>query len=194
MSVLFISENSLRENSLINDNVDMKSLTPTIIYCQDEYIQFAIGSDLFNELKDQIEAGTTTALNRTLLDDYIRPCLIWYILSEAVFSISYKFTNKGVVQQSSDNSKPVSLEGLLKLHDRYKNRAEMYRERLRRYLVQNEESYPKFYRESSNDIDTIRPQNYSYTTGLFLGDNNLTNNGSSFSDRYQGNYDSECDS
>ena len=47
--------------------------------------------------------------------------------------------------------------------DRYKNRAEMYRERLRRYLVQNEESYPKFYRTISNDADTIP---YEILTGI----------------------------
>ena len=58
--VLFISENYLKQNSVINDNVDMKILTPTIIWVQDNYIQKILGQDLFEEMQSQITAAKGT--------------------------------------------------------------------------------------------------------------------------------------
>ena len=74
-NVYFISETQLKEGSIIDENVDMKALKPMILIAQDQRIQPIIGSGLYAQLKTQIQAGTLTALNTTLLDTYVTPAL-----------------------------------------------------------------------------------------------------------------------
>ena len=52
--VLFLSEQTLKQRSVLQDNVDMKIVTPTIIEVQEFYILPILGTSLYNELKTQI--------------------------------------------------------------------------------------------------------------------------------------------
>src|SRR5688500_12944118 len=119
MAVLFISEAKLKEASLINENVSMKVVTPTILLVQDMYIHSILGSELYKELKVEITAGSVSAANKTLLDNYIRPALIWWVMHEAPVALSYKFGNQSVGIQGEASSKPPKLEELLKISERY---------------------------------------------------------------------------
>lgn len=189
MAVIFISEQALKDSSIINENVDMKVLLPTIKLAQEKYILPIIGTALYNELKTQITAATLTVLNETLLDDYIQPCLIWWIMAEAPMPLTYKFMNKSVATRSSENASPASLNDLLKLEERFKNNAEWYSQRLTNYLLENSAQYP-LYLNPGNGIDTIIPKKTMYSTGMFLG--NTKSKNLPFKDRFQGNIDSNC--
>ncbi len=65
---LFISENFVKENSEIDENVDMKLINPTIWYCQKLYIEPALGTALYNDLIADVVAGSVTGDNLTLVD------------------------------------------------------------------------------------------------------------------------------
>ena len=67
--VLFLSEQTLKQRSVLQDNVDMKIVTPTIIEVQEFYILPILGTSLYNELKTQIAASTTTNANKNLIDN-----------------------------------------------------------------------------------------------------------------------------
>lgn len=165
MSVLFISETQLKRASLIHDNVDMKAITPTVLLMQDMHIHPVLGSSLYNELKDEITAGNVSGSNKTLLDNYIRPPLVWWTMFEAPVALSYQFRN-GVRKPGDDNKGP-SMEELMKLSERYRNHAEWYTERLRLFLVQNAGTYP-LYRNGNPGLDALRPDSSAYETGMCL--------------------------
>ena len=189
MAVIFISEQALKENSIINENVDMKVLLPVIKLAQEKYMLPILGTGLYNELKTQITAATITVLNKTLLDDYIQPALIWWIMAEAPMPLTYKFMNKSVATRSSENANAASLNDLLKLEERFKDNAEWYSQRITNYLLQNIQSYP-LYSNPGSGIDTIVPKKTMYSTGMYLG-STLSKN-LPFRDRFQGNIDSNC--
>jgi hypothetical protein len=169
MSVLFISEATLKASSVINENVDNKVLTPLIIECQDLYIHPVIGTGLFNELKDQITNSTVTALNKTLLDSYIIPCLKAFIKYELPMELNFKFTNKNVGKKNSEDSQPISSDEMRELMNRYKLKAQWYAERITRYLEQNYPDYP-LYINPGTGWDVIRPVRNNFRTGFVLGD------------------------
>jgi hypothetical protein len=169
MSVLFIKETTLKESTIINENVDNKKITPVIIECQDVYIQPIIGSGLYKQLKDQITANNVTDLNKTLLNSYIIPCLKAYILSELTIVLNHNFTNKNVGTKSSDDSQPLTMKDINALSDRYKFKAEWYAERATDYLLQNQALYP-LYLTPGTGIDTIYPNRSNYSTGMVLDD------------------------
>ena len=60
--VYFIDINSVKELSLIDENVDNKLLLPTLTMVQDIYLQKILGTPLFNDLKTKITADPTLAL------------------------------------------------------------------------------------------------------------------------------------
>lgn len=189
MAVIFISEQALKDSSIINENVDMKLLLPTIKLAQEKYVLPILGTALYNELKTQITSATLTVLNETLLDDYIQPCLIWWIMAESPMPLTYKFMNKSVATRSSENANAASLNDLLKLEERFKDNAEWYSQRITNYLLENSTAYP-LYLNPGNGIDTIVPKKTMYSTGMFLG--NTISKTLPFKDRFQGNIDSNC--
>ena len=169
---LFISEEKLKQNSLINENVDAKIITPLLPMVQDMYIQPAIGSGLYNELISQINSNSLTTLNETLIINYIQPAIIWWIMTEAPISMTYKFRNKGVQTQNSENSNPASIEDLISVADKYKYKAEWYTKRISNFLYANSTTYPLFL-NAGTAYDTIHSNNQIYQAGMMLDDDGI---------------------
>lgn len=165
---LWISETYLKDNSIINNNTDFQTLQPVIILCQDQYIHPILGTALFDSIADQITSNTVSASNQTLLNLYIRKTLLWYILHECPPVFKYRFMNKGVMVKNSENSQPADLQEIQFLMNNFKQKAEWYAERITKFLIDNESTYPLF--RSNSDIDQIQPNKTNFTSSLYLGD------------------------
>ena len=167
-AVLFISEDYLKENTTIDENVDTKYIKRAIIKAQDIALQELIGTDLLQELKDQVAAGTLTAPNTLLLDTYIIPFLAPQAASEAVLVSTIKFRNKGVLTMNSEEAQTATGSQWKELLDYYRNEAQFHGERCRKYLLDNSTTFP-LYLNGNTDLWKIRPTRTAYQTGLFLG-------------------------
>lgn len=187
---LFITEQYIKDTSYIDENVDMKLLRDVIELAQEKYILPLLGTGLYNQIAAQIVAGSVSAANTTLLDSYIQKALKWWTLYEALDILTFKFTNKSVVKKNSENSQSVNTDELNRLFDSFGNNAEMYSERLTKYLVENVSTFT-LYSNPGTGSDTIHPKKSSYRTSIYLGDDGCCNK--SLSDRFQGNIDSCCD-
>ena len=183
MAAFFISEEKLKQNSLINENVDDKIIRPLLIMVQDMYIQPAIGSGLYNELINQIDNSTLTAANTTLITDYIQSSVIWWIMAEAPMSMTYKFRNKGVQTQNSENSNPANIEDLISVADNYKYKAEWYTKRLSNFLYANSTTYPLFL-NAGNAYDTIHSNNQIYQSGMMLDEDGIKMTSLEYNQKY----------
>ena len=166
---LFISVNYIKENTLIDGNVDEKYIRITIADAQKIHILPILGTGLYNEISSQITAGTLTTLNRTLLRDYIQDALKYWVVYEGVDLFTYKVTNKSISKKDSDNSDPIDESEVIRLMDRNKDKAEYFSERVTKYLLANESDYPLFNNPGS-DCDTVIPNRNNYTTGWNLDD------------------------
>jgi len=165
---LFITEQFIKDNSVIDENVDMHYITTTINKCQEKYMRHILGTGLFNELQTQINADTVTTLNATLLDDYIQNCLMYYVLFEGISIFTYKITNKSILKKNGESSQVADSEELASLREGYRDDAEFFAERVTKYLIANSSSYPLFLNPGT-DYDTVHPNNDNYTTGWALG-------------------------
>jgi hypothetical protein len=167
MRVLFISEDRLKENSVIQKNVDTKLLTSVILQVQDINIQTTLGSGIYNEIKTQIQANTVTALNRTLLDEYIIPALIKYVESESCINLNFKITNANVNTPTPEHVQVIGIDEAFKLRAYFKDIAEWYATRLKEYLCENSTSYP-LYNSPGAGTDVIHPIKENYNSGIYL--------------------------
>ena len=170
-TALFITEQFIKDNTLIDGNVDMKYITVTIADAQRMHILPILGTALYNELDAQIVAGTLTVLNTTLLNDYIQDALKYWVIYEGIDLFTYHITNKSVATKTSDNSSPVQQVDVIRLMDRNKDKAQFFSERVTRYLITNELLYP-LYTDAGNDYDTVQPVINNYTCGWNLDDIN----------------------
>lgn len=169
-NVLLISAEILKDRTGIHSNIDDKLLYPEIKAAQDMYIHPILGTNLYNKIISDVDAGTITGDYKSLLDDYIIDCLIYYVLSGLPEALSYQFWNKGVVRKQGDNTELPSMSELIDLSNKYRVRAEWYGDRLNKYL--REYASPSFlpeYETGNDTIDTIRPETNTYTLGIWLG-------------------------
>jgi hypothetical protein len=189
-NTLFISVQNIKDRTGLHANVDEKLVLPEIKTAQDMYILPALGSALYNQLQTAVEGNTYTNEETTLLDDYIADCLVYYVMSELPMGLSYQFYNKGLLRKSGENTENPSMQDMIDVANRYRSRAEFYKQRMIKYLKQNNVLYPNYLNFGSG-IDSIKPDNDGYTVSMWLGDNGCcgddTKYRKSFEERYQGN-------
>jgi hypothetical protein len=161
-----ISPQELKDDTAIFGNVDEKLLRQPIFACQDIAVQGLLGTALFDELISQAPSSLT-ALNTTLLNDYIQPAMRYWILAEIVRPMSFRYQNVGVQIKSTENTQPISNAQITELENTNRNKYEWYAQRVSDYLCENEADYP-LYNNAGNGVDTIHPTRNNYTTSINL--------------------------
>lgn len=169
-NVLLISEDILKDRTAIHGNIDPKLLYPEIKVAQDMYIHPILGTALYNKIISDVDTGTIAGAYKTLLDDYIIDALLYFVLAGLPEALSYQFWNKGVVRKQGDSTELPSMSELIDLSNKYRIRAEWYAERLNKYLKETStETVLPEYLNPGSTIDTIVPENTSYTMPIYLG-------------------------
>lgn len=167
----FIGEQNLKDNSILNENVDMKVITPIIRLVQDKYILEYLGTAQYNEVRDAIQADPTLAANsriKTLVDDYIQPAMVHWLLYELQLPLNYKLTNKNIAKNNSENSVPAEKNEVLSLMDRHKDNAQFYAKKLINYLTAYPTLFP-LYTNPGSTSDTVIPKKKPYNKGMYMG-------------------------
>ena len=108
MAVLFISEQYVKNTTLIDENVDVKLILPSIKDCQELRIHPILGTPFYEDLKTKITAGTLNSDEVNLLDVYIAPAMAQWTMYECSTSMLFKYRNKSVATKNSENSNPIS--------------------------------------------------------------------------------------
>ncbi len=136
-NILLVSEKTIKENSLVSDNVDGKYIQNAIRTAQDIHLQPVIGSKLFKKLCQMVRDNQLTPIYEELLSDYIQPVLINAVMSDLVLQLTYKFRNMGNVQASDTNIVTPSLKDLEYIRNDYNLKKDFYINRLNDFLKHN---------------------------------------------------------
>ena len=170
LNTLLVSDQMVKDRTSIHGNIDPKLLYPDIKVAQDMYILPILGSTLFKRLQTDISTGAIAGDYKSLLDEYIVDCLVYYVLSDLPTSLSYQFWNKGLIRKSGENAELPSMSELIDISNKYKARAEFYGTRITKYLKENAASkYPE-YLNPGYGADAIQPDKSTYTCPVYLGD------------------------
>lgn len=193
--ILLISDVMLKERTAVHGNIDPKLIYPEIKVAQDMFIEKLLGTSLYNKLLDLIDSGTLSDPSntdyKTLLDRYIVDALLYYTMMTLVTTTSFQIWNKGVVRKQGVDTELPSMSEIVDLSNLYRNRAELYAERLRKYLRQNASTKFPEYLNPGNGIDDTHPSGHAYTTSIYLGIDDECPK--TLEERYQGNNPNCCD-
>lgn len=166
MKTLFISETTIKANSIIETNVDSKIIGNTINEVQDLELKPVLGDDLFTSIANEVYSASTisgyaiTATNLDLLENYIKPFLIYGTLSYGFVPLHYKLTQKGVVKKNDEKATTVNFDELQQVKDTYDSRFSTYKQRLIKHLE----------RDLKEEINTTVDSS-GENTGWYLPDN-----------------------
>jgi hypothetical protein len=112
MATLWIGQDYLIRHSVIDDNTEYDKITPVIELVQDKYILPLLGTSLYNTIETHIlayinSATTIPAAYKTIIDNYILKMMVHYIMYESSPTFKFRYANKGIMTNSSDNGQPI---------------------------------------------------------------------------------------
>lgn len=191
--VLFISVNDIKQRTGLTANVEEKLVLPEIYTAQDMYILPALGTALYERLLAGIVANNLSNVEQLLIDTYITPSLVFYVMAELPMGLSYQFYNKGVIRKTDANASEPSAQELIEVSDKYRGRAEFYKDRLVRYLKEEsgKNTYPQ-YNTPGDRYDTVIPDRNAYRASMWLGPSTMCCDDMSLAEKYQGNVNLCC--
>ena len=140
-NILFISEDFIKTNSGLNDNLFGKSLLPAIREAQDIYLQQIIGSTLYKKLLQLVDEETIgepeNAIYKELLDEYVRSYMLYQTIVQVIPVTNVKLSNYGTTL--SDDQYLVNLsQGDAELIEKhYSIMADFYARRLQEFILNN---------------------------------------------------------
>jgi len=167
---LFISILDLKKKSILSGNVDPDKIIQFVEVAQDTHIQNYLGGKLYDKMQTLIinntisDAGNTDY--KTLLDEYIKPMLIWFTQSDYMPFAAYQVSNGGVFKHRSENSDSITTEELNILIRRATETAEFYTRRFMDYMDHNSHLYPEYLESSNEDMHPDKDVNFG---GIYLG-------------------------
>lgn len=146
--------------------MDMKLLLPSIRAAQELDLMKCLGTSLYADLQDKIKAQTLNQDELLLMVAFIQPVMIWSIMKRIGYYSTYRISNKGVQQSSSDNSQPVTKDILSILSDDATNNFNQYVDMLIRHLRANRTAFPAYCIVANQD--DVFPLQEAWNSGISL--------------------------
>lgn len=138
--IYFISEKTLRNEALIDDNVDVKFLNSAIEQSQ-VYLKEILDKCVYKKLEDCIINGFKEGdeLYKELLDDLVTNYLLYKVCETISIPLTYKFRNQGVVSASDQHFNTVpQMKDLTYIEAHYRNMADVWKMKIQKFIEDNE--------------------------------------------------------
>jgi hypothetical protein len=168
---LFISRNDIIKQTPLQGSIDADRLLPFVRTAQDKYMLNLLGTVLFNYLQLQIQAGTIDSLDayyQTLINDHIKPTLIWYSVIEYLPFSNVQFKSEGAVKHKSEQSDSVDKNQVDYLLQKAMNSADFYATRTQNYLIAYSNRIPQYLQSVGNQTEVYPDMGNAYFGGINL--------------------------
>lgn len=180
-NTLLISPGELKEESLINNNVEDKILGTIVITSQEIYLCKIIGTALLRKLQTLVynaaldNGGDTpdtpgNEIYKELLEQYVKPYIKYSVMKAFLIENTYKLRNAGVIKNYDTNVMSSDLDTLKYLERHFYTYVSEYEDRLSKFICANKEQLPEVQADVMPYAD--KPQSgetFSNTGGLWLG-------------------------
>lgn len=165
----FVDVDDLKSNSPILQYVNSDELSVFIKPAQDIYIGRYLGRSFYYHLMNNLNTNTLSSDEEQLLIEYIFPAETWWITHEFALYSNYKFTNKSMSKQSSDNSTPAELVEVNFVISNIRDKAEYFTDILIRHLKDNYQKYPEYY-QFYMSFENTPADTTPYFSGIYIPD------------------------
>jgi hypothetical protein len=166
---LFITRNDIIKNTPLQGAIDADRLLPFVRTAQEKYLLNLLGTVLYNKLQDDVESQTPfTGIYLQLMNDYVKPTLIWYSCVEYIPFSSTQFKSEGAIKYKSEQSEAVSKSEIDYLGQKSQDNAEWYATRMQDFLIAYSTQIPEFLESVGNSTQIYPDQSNQYFGGINL--------------------------
>jgi hypothetical protein len=168
---LFITRNDIIKNSPLQGAIDADRLLPFVRTAQDKYMLNILGTVLFYYIQEKIADGTFDQLNvfyQDLMNDHIKPTLIWYSCVEYIPFSGIQFKSEGAIKHRSEQGETPSKNEIDYLLNKAMNSADFYSTRTQNYLVAYSNQIPQFLQSVGNLTQVFPDFSNQYFGGIQL--------------------------
>ena len=149
--IYFVTEQFIKNNTHITQNVDAKDLAPYLPMAVKTYVQPILGYNFTNHLLTAFNGGTTTAEEDELIN-FIQFVVAFYSAYDAIPNLSFRVSNKGLQSQSGDYSASEGIQIVEYIRNNVLKFAKVYEGNFRAFLDLNKENYPEYLAELNKQI------------------------------------------
>tara|TARA_B110000977_G_scaffold65128_1_gene88747 strand:+ start:13590 stop:14180 length:591 start_codon:yes stop_codon:yes gene_type:complete len=149
-----ITANEVVLKAMTNVNMDSSIIDDNIVLIAElTHLKPHLGDYFWGELRKKHHAGSLVAVETTLLNNYILPCLAFYVKYEVLNDMQYNTTSSGIVTNDDDWSDAADSSELATLKDDTFRKAEILLKDMMEWLddTENVGVYPE-YESSQNDM------------------------------------------
>jgi len=166
--IILLNDNDITKNTLLGGNIDVDKLRQCILDAQATRLEELLGETLYFKIEEDFEAETLAGLYLTLYEDYIKPFLIRQSATEYLKIGAFAIGNNGITMPTPANTTAINDKMLSTLTNEMRLKADMYAERMKRWLCKN--SLPEYVSSSDN---VVNPQTAS-NSGWYMPNVSLT--------------------
>jgi hypothetical protein len=166
MNIYLISEETLKSESYINDNLDPAMILPSIQTAQDMHLQPLIGTKLYKTLMGMVKDNNIEGYYKVLMDEYIRPFLIYAVLTDIQIPLAFKQRNAGIIQTNNEYVNNSFMNDVQAIKSYYENKMNFYGLRLSDWLKANSNNIKEYC--GKDDCSQMKADPHSYNTGICL--------------------------
>jgi hypothetical protein len=166
---LFVTRNDIIKTSPLQGSIDSDRLLPFIKTAQEKYILNLLGTVLYYKLQADVEGSIPfTGIYEELMNDHIKPTLIWYSVVEYLPFSAVQFKSEGAVKHESEQSRAVNKTEIDYLIQKSADNAEWYSTRMQNFLIAYNNQIPEFYESVGNATQIYPDQSNQYFSGINL--------------------------
>jgi hypothetical protein len=171
----------IKQYTVVNDSVEANLANPAIKLAQDKFIKSYLGTNLYDKIIADVAAGTISGDYLDLLNDYIKPMLLWRTMVELYPSLYVKVQNGSIVLRTSDDTQTLDQSFINKLVADANNNAQHYTQDFIDYMRHYNNLFPE-YNTNTNNQKSPKRDNYNENSMVFSSGNNdiSSNNRSRF--------------
>jgi hypothetical protein len=164
---LFVTEDYIKTNTVIDDQVDAQTLLVIAYDAQELYIEPLLGSRLYNKLKSDVEGSTLAGDYLTLMNTYVVQTLLKWIDHDYLPMSTFRSRNIGVGTKSGEFGNSASRSDLTFRMGLAENKANLIGMKMIDYLECNTDLFPEYCtNDQGGELD---PLNSASKTGIYLG-------------------------
>lgn len=157
---LLITRKDVVKFTAMNGNVDTDNFIQFVKISQDKHIENYLGTDLLEAIQTKITGSTLTGDYLTLVNDWVKPCLIHWAMVEYLPFAAYNIANKGIFKHSSENAENATKEEVDFLMEKERDTAQYYTNRLIDHLSFNNSKYPEYNSNNNEDVNPDKNANF----------------------------------
>lgn len=143
--ILLVSEDFVKTNSALNDNLWGKFLLPAIREAQDINLQTYLGECLYKRIIGMVSDGSiitsTNESYKALLDDCIQPYLLYQVQANIIPTINVKLGNIGSVVSNDEHINTLSQGNIDLVQRDFQLKADFYAQRMLNFILNHSNEF-----------------------------------------------------